>query len=603
MSERLLQLEERYEADPSSRVFLQLAEEYRRLGRASDALAILDGGLEHHPNWLAASVARGRCLLELQQLEGAIETLEAVVERDPTQLVAYLHLIEAHFEAGSYDRARELLGLYRDLQPDDPRIEDLEQRLGGSASVDGSVSHPDASHAADGGDEVDPGVEQPLTAVGSEEPTLSIPVPPLAVASPAAEPSLLSDSEGTPSATPVEAPEQDEDAVVYTLGEEAEEPGVAAPEVAAERTLFRLDLGLDTAPPELLGSLRAGPPRPLESMRASDSERPRADDGRSVDAAAALEPALEGNEHTAAATESAQGPTEEFDGSSSSEESDPRSPELDMASFDRVASPIEAQPLGSVSLSELVPSSDVENASGLDSASGPEPIAASPEKAMPERAMAEDVEAVGHQQVSQPLAPEAPEVSAAPTPTTPPPEIPPAPVAEPPPVTQYPAPPSSDSLDDTASAVSEEAPTTASDNVPGGELATGVAGEVSGEAHVEPSADGAVTDPATLTLARLYRDQGHANDAARVLENVLATDPDNEDARRDLGAVNDPSQEMPAKEVSAQTLLAGYDATPPGGLSEKKSYVLRAYLDRLRGSGEASTTAPSAPGVDAGAEP
>ena len=54
LPDRLVQLRSRWEADPASRIFLQLAEEYRHLGRVYDALTVLETGLKEHPGYLAA---------------------------------------------------------------------------------------------------------------------------------------------------------------------------------------------------------------------------------------------------------------------------------------------------------------------------------------------------------------------------------------------------------------------------------------------------------------------------------------------------------------------------------------------------------------------
>lgn len=126
--DRLSQLRARWEADPSSRVFLQLAEEYRHLGRVQDALAVLDKGLKEHPGYLSALVAKGRCLLELGEALEARAVLERVVQQDATQMVANKLLVRAYLETGEAERARERLDLYSLLNDSDPEIEDLRRR-------------------------------------------------------------------------------------------------------------------------------------------------------------------------------------------------------------------------------------------------------------------------------------------------------------------------------------------------------------------------------------------------------------------------------------------------------------------------------------------
>ncbi|MFL6237282.1 MAG: tetratricopeptide repeat protein [Thermoanaerobaculia bacterium] len=127
--DRLTQLKNRWEADPSSRVFLQLAEEYRHQGRVKEALEVLDRGLKEHPGYLSALVAKGRCHLELGEPEPARAVLERVVKQDATQMVANKLLVRAYLDTGEPDRARERLDLYTLLNDSDPEIEELRRRL------------------------------------------------------------------------------------------------------------------------------------------------------------------------------------------------------------------------------------------------------------------------------------------------------------------------------------------------------------------------------------------------------------------------------------------------------------------------------------------
>jgi tetratricopeptide (TPR) repeat protein len=127
--DRLTQLRARWEADPSSRIFLQLAEEYRHLGRTQEALVVLDRGLKEHPGYLSALVAKGRCHIELGEGEAARSVLERVVKQDATQMVANKLLVRAYLETGDPVKARERLDLYSLLNDSDPEIEELRRRI------------------------------------------------------------------------------------------------------------------------------------------------------------------------------------------------------------------------------------------------------------------------------------------------------------------------------------------------------------------------------------------------------------------------------------------------------------------------------------------
>src|SRR5258708_14901792 len=126
--DRIVQLRARWQNDPSSRIFLQLAEEYRHAGRVQEALGVLDAGLKEHPGYLSALVAKGRCLLELGDAGQARGVLERVVQQDATQMVANKLLVRAHLETGEPERAGQRLDLYTLLTDSDPQTADPRRR-------------------------------------------------------------------------------------------------------------------------------------------------------------------------------------------------------------------------------------------------------------------------------------------------------------------------------------------------------------------------------------------------------------------------------------------------------------------------------------------
>lgn len=127
--DRVTQLRRRWEADRTSRLFLQLAEEYRQLGRLRESIEVLDAGLIEHPGYLSALVAKGRCHLELDEPQAAREALERVARQDATQAVASKLLVRAYIALGELGRARERLSLYALLHETDPDIAELRRRL------------------------------------------------------------------------------------------------------------------------------------------------------------------------------------------------------------------------------------------------------------------------------------------------------------------------------------------------------------------------------------------------------------------------------------------------------------------------------------------
>ncbi|KAB2963401.1 MAG: tetratricopeptide repeat protein, partial [Thermoanaerobaculia bacterium] len=127
--ERLWQLAERWRREPTSRIFVQLAEEYRRGGRHREALGVLEQGLVHHPDYVSALVVLGRCRLDAGDAPGAVVAFEHALAQDPAQLVANKLLVEAYLRSAQPAKAKERLAFYRLVNDRDSEIEDLERRI------------------------------------------------------------------------------------------------------------------------------------------------------------------------------------------------------------------------------------------------------------------------------------------------------------------------------------------------------------------------------------------------------------------------------------------------------------------------------------------
>ncbi len=253
-SDRLTQLRNRWEADPSSRVFLQLAEEYRHQGRIKEALAVLDRGLREHPGYLSALVAKGRCHLELGEPEAARGVLERVVKQDATQMVANKLLVRAYLDTGEADKARERLDLYSLLNDSDPEIEELRRRLRAMEQPPAPTSDRSFAEAvppATGGDVFDLGftpTAAPPRRGGDDLFALDAPAPRPAPAPAAAAP-----------AAPAPA-------VAFAEAEEPEPEGVVFPGLGSRESRQPL-----SQRPGRRGAVRFGfePPAPEPSLEAT----------------------------------------------------------------------------------------------------------------------------------------------------------------------------------------------------------------------------------------------------------------------------------------------------------------------------------------------
>jgi tetratricopeptide (TPR) repeat protein len=129
---RIRDLERRLDLDPGSRLFVSLAEEYRRLGRLKESLSALQKGLLAHPGYVAAQVALGRVYIEAGQTTDAVATFTKVLVADPGNLVAAKSLADIYMARGDKLEAVKKYKLYRALSGDrkvDPLIAELETQV------------------------------------------------------------------------------------------------------------------------------------------------------------------------------------------------------------------------------------------------------------------------------------------------------------------------------------------------------------------------------------------------------------------------------------------------------------------------------------------
>lgn len=95
----------RVEKDPNSRLFLPLAEEYRKSGMLDEAITVILRGLEHQPGYTSARVALGRIYLEKNMMDEAKNEFEAVVSTIPDNLFAHRKLADIYKERGETEKA------------------------------------------------------------------------------------------------------------------------------------------------------------------------------------------------------------------------------------------------------------------------------------------------------------------------------------------------------------------------------------------------------------------------------------------------------------------------------------------------------------------
>ncbi len=103
--EDIERLKEKLAKDPNSKLFVPLAEEYKKAGMLDEAIEILVKGLENQPGYLSARVSLGKIFIERGMLHEAQAEFEKVITAIPDNLYAHKKLAEIYRELGEKEKA------------------------------------------------------------------------------------------------------------------------------------------------------------------------------------------------------------------------------------------------------------------------------------------------------------------------------------------------------------------------------------------------------------------------------------------------------------------------------------------------------------------
>jgi tetratricopeptide (TPR) repeat protein len=546
----LTYLRERWDRDRSSRIFLQLAEEYRRRGLHAEALEVLETGLGHHPGYLAAQVALGRCRLDAGQAAEAVKVVEKVLTQDPTQAVATRLLAESWLALGDEERAQAAIDRCRLIGMPPSEIVSLEQRLAAARrAARERWAEPAAAPA-----------EQPV-ARSAPEPVEEAPLP----WAEAAEPELAAAPPMTPAASVPAAPSAPAPLEAASPRAAASPPSPAMVPAPAPPPKAEPPRAEPAAKQPAAASAMAAPPSPAprppqaaaEAADARVFHLPPAPRGVVLPLRPAGERRLIGGQRAepfgpAARRRPAAAPQGEV-----FRLVPPPVAELTAAPADRpLVAPVAVAPTPTAAAKGTA--AQPTGGRWWDRPAEPSAPAATPPPATPVTP------------ISAP-APRAPETPAPPSPhvvEVPAPAVAAAPSAPPP------SPPSIVEFAAPAAPAAAPAPPAAPPRPALAERA-GVELQPSGIIDVpelRPS------DPGTATLGELYLRQGYVREAEDIFRQVLARDADNEAALAGLEAIG----RRRAQKLTAAELLTGVEDEDARGLTARKIQLLTRYLRTLK---------------------
>lgn len=111
--------EERLQRDPRSLAFAQLADLYRKVGRAREAVALCRAGLSRYPNYTTARLILAKALLAEGDLDQALAEVQSILDGCPTDAQGHRLAAEIHRHRGHVDAAVEHLEAAVRLDPGD----------------------------------------------------------------------------------------------------------------------------------------------------------------------------------------------------------------------------------------------------------------------------------------------------------------------------------------------------------------------------------------------------------------------------------------------------------------------------------------------------
>ncbi len=149
-SSEIAKLTERISKDPKSKLFVPLAEEYKKAGDIEMAIAVLAEGLKNNPGYVTAKSFLGRLLLDQGNLSEAQKEFEEVIKAIPDNVLAQRKLGNIHVLQG---RAQEALLFFKAVlavNPKDPELKalvaDIEAGRDVREKIAGPKNQPAAGH-------------------------------------------------------------------------------------------------------------------------------------------------------------------------------------------------------------------------------------------------------------------------------------------------------------------------------------------------------------------------------------------------------------------------------------------------------------------------
>ena len=122
----ITRLNEKFSKDPKSRIFVQLADLYRKNNMIDEALDVLNKGFEFHPEYPVAYLIQGKCYHDKRSYIQARDSFEKTIALDPQNIVA-LRMLAKTCEILKDERGQ--INAYKSIVTIDPLDANAKERL------------------------------------------------------------------------------------------------------------------------------------------------------------------------------------------------------------------------------------------------------------------------------------------------------------------------------------------------------------------------------------------------------------------------------------------------------------------------------------------
>ncbi|MBN1600527.1 MAG: hypothetical protein JW915_02910 [Chitinispirillaceae bacterium] len=123
------QLKQLFAKNPDSLLFSRVADQYRMEGDIKHAIELCQKGLEVHPEYVTGRIILGRCYIELENYDSAIDEFISICRLDRRNIVAIKMLADIFVKRGETEKAGDLYRLLTQLDPFDSSFKILSSRF------------------------------------------------------------------------------------------------------------------------------------------------------------------------------------------------------------------------------------------------------------------------------------------------------------------------------------------------------------------------------------------------------------------------------------------------------------------------------------------